>query len=42
MNILFGETPFVSLNLKNYQNFIGDTRPLVCKNRIEKFTEFVL
>mgnify|MGYP003302224655 CR=1 FL=1 len=42
MDILFGETPFVSLHLKNYQNFKGGTRPLVCKNRIEKITEFVL
>lgn len=45
MDILFGETPFVSLHLKNYQNFKGGTRPFACKNRTvkqKKITEFVL
>ena len=36
MDILFGEPPFVSLDLKNYQNFKGGTRPLECKNRTVK------
>ena len=42
MDILFGETSFASWHLKNYQNLKGGTRPLACKNRIEKITEFVL
>ena len=42
MGILFGESPFASLQLKNHQKFKGGTRPLTCKNRIEKITELVL
>jgi hypothetical protein len=41
MDILFGETPFASLQLKNHQKIKGGTRPLACKNRMEKITEFV-
>ena len=36
MDILFGETSFASLHLKNHQKFKGGTRPLACKNRTVK------
>ena len=36
MDILFGESPFASLQLKNHQKFKGGTRPLACKNMIKK------